>query len=349
MTSVGSAVGASRSVRELGSGLGWPANPAGRSLTIEYPEQASEVIGHAYSPAKLEVRGRARDFELKLRLTALPGLNLGHIRFGTDVRVVAAPPSCYVVCFASAGALRVGSRRESRIIMGAQGAVLGDPESPAFFEEWSPECELVSVRIGQHELEKCLTVLLGRRPTSPVRFDLPLDLTAPGAASLTRALRLLHDESAGSGGLLLQAPAAASLTELVITALLVSQPNNYSEALHAPPTAAPSGPVRAAQELIDAEPLSVDTVGQLAAAVHVSVRALEEGFRKHVGMPPMAYLRQVRLARARDDLVAGDPQERTVASIARSWGFPHLGRFAQIYRERYGELPAEMLRNHPKR
>jgi AraC-like DNA-binding protein len=346
MSLLGSAVVASRSVRGPGPGPGWPAHPAGRSLTIEHPEQASAAIADAYSPARLEVRGPARDFELKLHLAALPGLNLGHIRFGTDVRVVAAPPSCYVICLASAGALRVGSRRESRVIMGDHGAVLGDPESPAFFEEWGPDCELVSVRIAQHELEKRLTALLGRRPTSSVRFDLPLDLTSPGARSLGRALKLLHDESAGPGGLLLQARAAASLTEFVITALLVSQPNNYSEALHAPPVAAPSGPVRAAQELIDAEPLRIDTVGQLAAAVHVSVRALEEGFRKHLETPPMAYLREVRLARVRDDLVAGDPQERTVASIARSWGFPHLGRFAQIYRERYGELPAETLRTY---
>ncbi|GAA4559429.1 AraC family transcriptional regulator [Pseudonocardia xishanensis] len=347
MPTIGSAVARSQSVRDVGAGLGWLAQPAGRSLTIEYPEQASEAIAHAYSPAKLEVRGPARDFELELHLTALPGLNLGHIRFGTDVRVVAPPPSCYVICIASTGALRVGSRLESRIVMGTQGVVLGDPESPAFFEEWSPECDLMSVRIGQHELEKRLTVLLGRQPTTPVRFDLPLDLTTPGAASLTRALRLLHDEAAGPGGLLLQAPAAAGLAEFVITTLLVSQPNNYSEALHAPPVAAPAGPVRAAQELIDVEPLSVDTVGQLAAAVHVSVRALEEGFRKHLGTPPMAYLRKVRLARVHDDLIVGDPQERTVASIARSWGFTHLGRFAQIYRERYGELPAETLRRTP--
>jgi transcriptional regulator GlxA family with amidase domain len=158
---------------------------------------------------------------------------------------------------------------------------------------------------------------------------------------------LLHGEAAGPSGLLPQAPAAASLSELVITTLLVSQPNNYSEALRAPAAVVPSGPVRAAQELIDVEPLGVDTVGQLAAAVHVSVRALEEGFRKHVGAPPMAYLRNVRLARVRDELEAGDPQELTVASIARRWRFAHLGRFAQIYRARYGELPAETLRRAP--
>lgn len=320
--------------------------PAGRPLTIEHPEPAGEAIADAYSPARLEVLGPARDFRLDLHLTALPGMNLGRIRFGTDVRVVATPPSCYVICLASSGALRVGSRRASRTVAGSQGAVLGDQASPAFFEEWGPDCELVSVRIGRSELEGRLTALLGRRPTAPVRFDLPLNLTGPGVTSLTGALRLLLHESAHPGGLLLHTPAAACLTELVITSLLVSQPNNYSEALQAPPVAAPSGPVRTAQELIDTEPLGVDSVGQLAAAVHISVRSLEEGFRKHLDTTPMAYLREVRLARVRDDLLAADPQEQTVAVIARRWRFPHLGRFAQVYRERYGELPAQTLRAH---
>jgi AraC-like DNA-binding protein len=34
-----------------------------------------------------------------------------------------------------------------------------------------------------------------------------------------------------------------------------------------------------------------------------------------------------------------------VADVAFRWGFGHLGRFAEKYRERYGELPSETLKS----
>jgi transcriptional regulator GlxA family with amidase domain len=59
----------------------------------------------------------------------------------------------------------------------------------------------------------------------------------------------------------------------------------------------------------------------------------------------MAYLRRVRLARAHAGLRDADPGRHTVAEIAGRWGFTHLGRFAEAYRERYGRPPSETLRS----
>ncbi len=57
----------------------------------------------------------------------------------------------------------------------------------------------------------------------------------------------------------------------------------------------------------------------------------------------MAYLRRVRLALARADLVAAEPARDTVTAIAHRWGFHHQGRFSAAYREAYGELPRRTL------
>jgi AraC-like DNA-binding protein len=58
----------------------------------------------------------------------------------------------------------------------------------------------------------------------------------------------------------------------------------------------------------------------------------------------MAYVRQVRLARAHAELRAADPDQTTVAEVARRWGFPRAGRFAARYRARYGVPPSRTLR-----
>jgi AraC-like DNA-binding protein len=95
--------------------------------------------------------------------------------------------------------------------------------------------------------------------------------------------------------------------------------------------------LRAAVEFIHANAhLPITTTG-IAAIADISVRALQEGFRRHLDVTPNTYLRNVRLDRVRDELSLKAPT--TVADVARAWGFAHLGRFASAYRERFGENP----------
>ena len=72
---------------------------------------------------------------------------------------------------------------------------------------------------------------------------------------------------------------------------------------------------------------------------------LQEAFRRHVGTPPLTYLRELRLARVHDELSNSDPWQTSVADVAYRWGFTHLGRFAGAYRERYGVPPSRTLRH----
>ncbi|PXY28641.1 helix-turn-helix transcriptional regulator [Prauserella flavalba] len=99
-----------------------------------------------------------------------------------------------------------------------------------------------------------------------------------------------------------------------------------------------------AVDLIEAGPERPHTAGSLAAAAGVGTRALQGGFRRQLGMTPTEYLRDARLRRVREELLALDPQVGAVARVARRWGFRHLGRFSGWYRDRFGESPAQTLR-----
>ena len=79
--------------------------------------------------------------------------------------------------------------------------------------------------------------------------------------------------------------------------------------------------MRTAIDIIEAGAHLPLTISALARQCHVSVRTLQEGFRRHVGMSPMAYVRAVRLRRAHRDLRSPDPSQITVAAIAHRWGF----------------------------
>jgi AraC-like DNA-binding protein len=87
------------------------------------------------------------------------------------------------------------------------------------------------------------------------------------------------------------------------------------------------------------------TVADVAAAAAVTVRAVQLVFRRHLDTTPMAYLRQVRLARAHADLVAATPGDgQTVTAVAERWGFPSASRFTARYRQAYGVSPSQTLR-----
>ena len=86
------------------------------------------------------------------------------------------------------------------------------------------------------------------------------------------------------------------------------------------------------------------TVASIAARSHVSVRSLQQGFRRHMGTSPIAYLREVRLRQAHQSLLESDPSTTSVASVAYHWGFTNLGRFAAAHTARYDEPSAATLR-----
>ncbi|OII36674.1 hypothetical protein BIU98_17315 [Curtobacterium sp. MMLR14_010] len=91
------------------------------------------------------------------------------------------------------------------------------------------------------------------------------------------------------------------------------------------------------------------TLAHLCGATGVSARTLQTAFLRHTDSTPMTYLQHMRLDRVRIALQLADPGSVTVATVAREWGFRHMGRFAGTYLQRFGEYPGETLRGLPTR
>ena len=102
--------------------------------------------------------------------------------------------------------------------------------------------------------------------------------------------------------------------------------------------------LRRAMDYVDRNVDNDIALADIAQAIHVTPRAVQYMFRKHLDTTPLQYLRRVRLHRARQDLIAADRMHDTVTAIAARWGFMHSGRFAVLYRETYGESPHTTLR-----
>jgi AraC-like DNA-binding protein len=217
------------------------------------------------------------------------------------------------------------------------------PEGGSFVGRWTAGCRALCVDFERTSVDSALTRLLGEQPAQAT-FGLAMN-TADGYARTWVALLFsLVGHLTSPDSLLSQPLVADPLAESVVHGFLLAATHSYSEALATRTAPVRPAMVRAAIDLMEADPQAPITVSMLAEHCGVSVRALQHGFQRHVGISPLAWLRDVRLRRAHEDLRAADPSADTVASVARRWGFGHLGRFAAAHEAKYGQTPLRTLR-----
>lgn len=87
-------------------------------------------------------------------------------------------------------------------------------------------------------------------------------------------------------------------------------------------------------------PISVSTLCKL---VGVSAPSLYRAFKEEFGVGTKQYIQSRLLAGVREQLISANPGAQ-VNDIANTWGFWHMGQFAALYRNHFGELPSETLR-----
>lgn len=100
--------------------------------------------------------------------------------------------------------------------------------------------------------------------------------------------------------------------------------------------------VRRLEEWMDMNVTEPVPVEDLARVAGVSVRSLQIACRRWRGCTPMELLRRRRLDAAGEALRRAEPGA-TVTAVATEFGFFNFGRFAALYRARFGETPSQTL------
>jgi AraC-like DNA-binding protein len=283
----------------------------------------------------------------QLQSMALPHVVAAQVRFGGDVEAIPqSVDDCYFVYVPVAGTLLIRAGRTESRATPARLAVVSPPGPATVI--WHRDAVAVVLRIDRAAVEAelvDLTDLAGPPADPPLVFQSIVDATDEPLRSWRATALFAADNLAVPGGLFENPQVAATVERLLLRGLVVCHPHTYSDRLADAAGPPPPWHVRDAVRVMQERPAHPFTVATLARSVGISARALQDGFRQHLGMSPMQYLRTVRLRAVRDELLALDAEDSTtVADVATRWGFTHLGRFAQYYRARYGEAPSRTLR-----
>lgn len=100
--------------------------------------------------------------------------------------------------------------------------------------------------------------------------------------------------------------------------------------------------VRRVSDFVLSRPDAPVSITEICAEFHVSRRSLQYCFLDVAGLPPLAYLRALRLNAVRRELRSGRALQ--VSDTAFAWGFEHLSQFSRDYARQFGQLPSQTLR-----
>lgn len=305
-------------------------HPVTRATRID---EAEDSVTRVFLPHQIAPTGHETPLDMRLNAVRLGSLTAAYLTYGQEVDMRTTDAFAYHFNMPVEGHARSSFGRTSVDARAAE-TVAYLPDEPASIK-WSADCAQLCLMVERVALEQRLSAMLGR-PVSRIGFT-----TAPQPGVLDVLAPFLR-EFEGPALLRRHPLAAGTLEQLVLDGLLLTLRHDHHEDLERS-RHIPRGPVREAVELLEERPHEAWTTTTLAAAVAVSARALQAGFRLHTGVSPTTYLRDVRLGRVHRDLTAAAPGQ-TVTDAAASWGFVHLGRFAGTYRQRFGETPSKTLR-----
>jgi DNA-binding CsgD family transcriptional regulator len=297
-------------------------------------DEARQYFQNLSYGSRLIPLGSAEHFAFDCRLVQLGPLTVGEISYGADVRLEDPEiDSSFHVLAQVSGVMR--SRQVQReVTVGPDVAGVYGPVGDIRMD-WIGDCRMLSLRADKDALEHEMAAATGRPPAAGVPAS--LDLTGEPGRSLVALVRVFYDELRKPHSIIHQPYMAERWWRLVLSSLAVSLTAPADAGPHARSCAVNPRRIREVIDAIHADPGRPFTITDLASIAGVSVPVLQEAFRRHAGMSPMAYLGELRLSRAHRELTG--PGRPSLNPGHPRWGITHPGSFARAYQERYGPAP----------
>lgn len=203
----------------------------------------------------------------------------------------------------------------------------------------------LALRLREQPLRQKLSAIMGTRPKGDLRLATAIAADNPHARSLYRLIDFLANQLNSDAAAFPQA-VYRELEQAIQLAFLSASRHALSDALEREDKLPDPHIVARLEGFIEANWTEAITIERLVAEAGVSGRSLFRAFARVRGYSPMAFLKSIRLKRARDMLLSGTPGV-TVTAAALACNFANAGHFARHYREAFGELPSKtLLRSH---
>lgn len=307
------------------------------------PDAAREAIGRIFCPHFLNPVGRnTHAFHARHHTAPQVDYSVNFVAYGSTVDIDPGELSrFFLLQLPMRGSATVRCGTVAADVQAGQRASILSPTSGTRMT-WNEGCEKLIVLIRRETVEAQFESLTHQR-MRPIEFETGVELTGVVGRAILHHAQLMLDAAETSDGV----PDAyrALLRDGLTTLLLSRLPSSVSSAFSRPAPSADPLAVRRAQDYMAANAERAISMAEIAAVSGVSLRSLQDAYRKARGVTLGEGLLLLRLERFRISLLAVEAHG-SVADAAFAAGFGHLGRAAAAYKQRYGEAPSETLRRH---
>jgi len=310
-------------------------------------DELREFVATQISPHDFAVNGDTSNLKARIAAAECAGLNLTHVSFG-DVELNVKSPaieSDELLLFHVTNGTGIIEHGTSKFGFSPGKSFIRDLGTPIAGKEQNFGAFMVALSKGK--LRNHARTLAGiDLDFIDLEFETEIDSETPGGKMVHHTINYLAKSLNGALSEQENPIISAQLEDMLLTQCLTLLPNSYKNAVNgsAPAMIVPYY-IKRARDYIYAHVDQKVTLADIAAAAGCSYRGLQRGFLETYGVSPMTYLQTLRLKRIRAQLLSGTNGEK-ISDIAGKWGFPHMGRFAQLYCQQFGELPSETLRQH---
>jgi len=301
-------------------------------------DSTHHILSNLYRVRRFHVPGG--NAFLRISQDIIGPVQLHHVTFKMNCETRGDPLGVLYFGHVIDGSVTLHHGRDSRTHITGDVFLASQPDIPTHASIDSLEVECVGI-----DPTVLLQVADGNPagPAKPIRFTGFHPVTSHDAKVWLRTHAYVRDTF--DGGMAATPPLlAANIGRLLAATALSTFPNNarfdltIEDRHDAHPTT-----LRRAVSFIEGNAHRDISPADIAAVAHVTIRALQLAFRRHLDTTPTAYVRRVRLAYAHHELLAANPRTTTVSDVAARWGFASHSRFAAHYRTAYGTTPSHTL------
>ena len=242
---------------------------------------------------------RAEDFDVKVNYWHSQNIGLSYCISGGSVQLEAPDTNFFRQQIFLRGGADIRFGRIERQVTNEDTCVV--PPEVSVDVDISSGSEQFVLRIEADVLLNKLAALIGRTPSQKLVFDQTTRANNQVPGHLGRMLMFFAAELDALNSKM-PSLVLAELDQALIISFICNNPNNYSAFLDDRTLPAASWQVRRAEEYIEAHWDQPITIEDLVRVTSASARSLFHQFKRSRGQSPMAFVKQMRLQRARDML-----------------------------------------------
>lgn len=297
-------------------------------------EETHLYAANLISDHRLKVSGPS--FEAKINHYTGSDVSFIRMRFGATVRIEPDAIDAYFLLHVPLEGHSWLHHPEGEFRLSPLSAGIISANVP-FDITWAPNCSKLIVLIARDKVAKVCRNLIGKGYRAPLLLHPEVKLNDGAGVALLNLLD--YGLRLSSLPVSQKSLAQESYDEMLVAHLLSCQGHNYTDFIEskAGSLIVPHC-VRVAERYIEENLSAPLTLSDIAEHCEVTIRTLTRSFRSFRNKTPMTFLTERRLDQVR--LALQQSTGQSIAEIAYGWGFTHLGRFAQRYHERFGELPS---------